>query len=532
MNPEDEKAGGESRAQLLIARYLDEMLSKPEAAELLKLCGDDKEILRELSELSRNARLLPLALESDRSDLLPKEIKLRLSPDANARKRPPIIVGKIRMRLRMQRIRGIAAALTLAALGAWWLSPRNAAAARVMRTEALKSDSPISKGYDLRPQQTITIRSGFAEIRFGCGAEVILEGPAELELRDSWRATLKRGRAVARVPERARGFTLDGPCGSLVDRGTQFGVSVGESGDMELHVLEGAVDATANGSAFAERVTTNEALRLSAGRNERLASADQASFVTTLPPRHTGTPGFIHWSFDDAGPDIFNRGRKLGGPNPRIADLKLRPHQQLGSLPSTTSGVFGNALHFDGNGGFAESAFRGIGGSAARTVAFWIKVPSDFNLAHGFAAVSWGSKAESGSAWQVSVNPTESEGPIGRLRIGVNQGPVVGTTDLRDDQWHHCAVVMYGGQKANTSTNILLYVDGELEQAARKAVMQIRTDTEDPRSPGVCLGRNLHPSSRQSITGFRGSVDEVYIFDAALGQSEIRRLISDNSPSP
>jgi hypothetical protein len=301
---------------------------------------------------------------------------------------------------------------------------------------------------------------------------------------------------------------------------------------MELHVIEGAVDATANGSAFTERVTTNEALLLSAGRNERLVSADQSSFVTTLPPRHTGTPGFIHWSFDDAGPDILNRGRKLGGPNPHIADLKLRPHQQLGSLPSTTSGVFGNALHFDGNGGFAESAFRGIGGSAARTVAFWIKVPSDFNLAQGFAAVSWGSRAESGSAWQVSVNPTESEGPIGRLRIGVNQGPVVGTTDLRDDQWHHCAVVMYGGQKANISTNILLYVDGELEPAARKTVMQIRTDTEDPRTPGVCLGRNLHLSSQQSTKGFRGSVDEVYIFDAALGQSEIRRLIKDNTLSP
>ena len=91
---------------------------------------------------------------------------------------------------------------------------------------------------------------------------------------------------------------------------------------------------------------------------------------------------------------------------------------------------------------------------------------------------------------------------------------------------------MYGGQKADTSTNILLYVDGELEPAARKAVMQIRTDTEDPRSPGVCLGRNVHPSSRQSPRGFRGSVDEVYIFDAALGQSEIRRLIKNNTPSP
>jgi hypothetical protein len=299
---------------------------------------------------------------------------------------------------------------------------------------------------------------------------------------------------------------------------------------MELHVIEGTVEATANGSRIAQRVNANEALRLSADYNEHLAGADQASFVTTLPPKHKGLPGFIHWSFDDPGTEILNRGRNLVGANPHLGDLKLRASQTSGSTPSPSVGVFGKALEFDGNGGFAESAFRGIGGSAARTVAFWIKVPSDFTPANGFAVMSWGSRAESGSAWQVSVNPTENEGPLGRLRIGVNEGPVVGTTDLRDDQWHHCAVVMYGGQKANTSTNILLYVDGNLEPAARKALIPIRTDTDDPRFLGVCLGRNVRSGSQQSVTGFRGSIDEAYIFDAALGQEEIRRLIKRNTP--
>jgi hypothetical protein len=199
-------------------------------------------------------------------------------------------------------------------------------------------------------------------------------------------------------------------------------------------------------------------------------------------------------------------------------------------------GQFGPGLSFDGRDDFVECEFAGIGGTRPRTVAFWVKVPRDFRTTEGYAIVNWGTMEETGRAWQVSINPMENEGPLGRLRIGVNRGWVVGTTDLRDDRWHHCAVVMYGGHRPDAGTHILLYVDGELEPAARKAVMEISTAIDTARAHNLWLGRNLnYEGENWKVDGgpfFRGCLDELFVFDAALDQTRIQFLMKYNRLPP
>ena len=144
-----------------------------------------------------------------------------------------------------------------------------------------------------------------------------------------------------------------------------------------------------------------------------------------------------------------------------------------------------------------------------------------------------------GGAWQVSVNGTGNDGPLGRLSIGTHRGQVIGTTDLRDGEWHHCAVVMYGDEEGapNTATHILLYVDGELEPAARKSMYAVNTDSSPggDRSPhGIWIGRNLGFEFEGGLAAeeygrfFRGDLDEMVICDAALSQKQIVRLMQDN----
>ena len=126
-----------------------------------------------------------------------------------------------------------------------------------------------------------------------------------------------------------------------------------------------------------------------------------------------------------------------------------------------------------------------------RTVAFWVKVPRSSQTNEGYGIINWGTSGRPGMAWQISVNPEVEDGPLGRLRVGVHGGWVVGTSDLRDDRWHHCAVVMYGGHRPDAGTHVLLFVDGELEPAARKAVQEIRTETKGALAHNMWLGRNL-----------------------------------------
>ena len=301
-------------------------------------------------------------------------------------------------------------------------------------------------------------------------------------------------------------------------------MKVDSAGDMEVHVLEGLVETTPQGETKARRLKQSQGLRLSASAPQDLV-ADPAAFITAMPPVSNRHSGFVHWNLNESAVPFKNTGRGLSEGH---ADLIPRRKSEVDSLPQAVSGRFGKGLAFDGIGSFAESDFHGIGGNAPRTVAFWVKVPQDFMPSQGYAILSWGSSIEDGAAWQISINPTEKEGPLGRLRVGVFNGPVVGTKDLRDGQWHHCAVVMYGGPNADVSTHVLLYVDGRLEPAARKAVMEIQTDTTSSKSHGIWMGRNLGVPKAPTGSFFRGTLDEVYIFDSALGQNEILRLMKEN----
>ena len=105
-------------------------------------------------------------------------------------------------------------ALTACAIAAvWvgrWLLPSHAASpvARLTRVENASWGSntlPTTLGSELAPGR-LQLQLGLATIRFHSGAEVVLQGPAELELRDGMHGTLHSGTAVVEVPEAARGL--------------------------------------------------------------------------------------------------------------------------------------------------------------------------------------------------------------------------------------------------------------------------------------------------------------------------------------
>ncbi|MCX6951380.1 MAG: FecR domain-containing protein, partial [Verrucomicrobia bacterium] len=380
-----------------------------------------------------------------------------------------------------------AAVLALGA-AAWWTVRPDAPEAYLARVESATWDaSQVSpKIGDRLESRRLQLDSGLVELKFAHGATVIVEGPADFEVLGPQHAFLHRGRAVTRLAPGTRGFILDSPRGRLVDQGTEFGVSVGASGDTEVHVLEGKVEAVPSHQQ-AVQLSVNQAARLTPLRVEQFA-ADAGGFITDLPPLSGGVVDFLHWSFDEGqGKASYNSGRGLGAPQ---AKAILRSFPEGAAGPQWIEGQFGGGLSFNGRDDFVECEFPGIPGGEPRTVAFWVKVPRDWTVEEGYGIINWGTH-KPGLAWQISVNPQIKEGPTGRLRLGVMDGFVVGTTDLRDDRWHHCAVVMYGGHRPDSATHILLYLDGELEPAARKAVMEIRTQIAGADAHNMWLGRNL-----------------------------------------
>ena len=500
-------------------------LTPEESARLLDACRADPALREKLGRLTVVERLLAHTHLYTDDGVFVREVRARLRDfpvEFTVRpKRRAVWPGRWAW--------AAAAALVLGVAG-WWLERFDPANALIVRMESATWDtsqvSPQVGG--AMEAGRLRLTSGLVELRFARGATVIVEGPADFEVLGPQHAFLHQGRVVTRMAAGTKGFILESPRGRLVDLGTEFGVSVGPSGDTEVHVLEGKVEAVPSGQRQTLALSVHQAARLMPQRVEQCA-ADAGGFITDLPPQALGDVGFLHWSFDEGRGDFsVNRGWKLGPANAK-AILRTYPESAIG--PQWISGQFGAGLSFDGRDEYVEGEFSGIPGGEPRTVAFWVKVPRDSTIDEGYGIINWGTN-KPGHAWQISVNPNVQEGPLGRLRLGVNERFVVGTTDLRDDRWHHCAVVMYGGHRPDAGTHILLYLDGELEPAARKALGEIRTEITGEEAHNMWIGRNLAYRGIEIRTSmgrfFRGAIDEVFICNAALDQEQIRSLMKHN----
>src|SRR6516165_5928449 len=93
----------------------------------------------------------------------------------------------------------------------------------------------------MRTGKELRLERGLAEIEFDCGARIILQGPAGLELLSGLSAQLLHGTLTARVPRRAHGFTILTPHNRIVDLGTEFGLSVDARGATTVRVFTGEV---------------------------------------------------------------------------------------------------------------------------------------------------------------------------------------------------------------------------------------------------------------------------------------------------
>lgn len=103
------------------------------------------------------------------------------------------------------------------------------------------TDQPSMEIGDALEPGRLAIESGYAQVEFFCGATVVLEGPAILNLKSPTLARVVKGRLRAQVPPAARGFSLEVDDLTVVDLGTEFGLSVTPEGS-DLQVFDGEVE--------------------------------------------------------------------------------------------------------------------------------------------------------------------------------------------------------------------------------------------------------------------------------------------------
>jgi hypothetical protein len=190
------------------------------------------------------------------------------------------------------------------------------------------------------------------------------------------------------------------------------------------------------------------------------------------------------------------------------------------SVISLAFAITGNCqdvgLVFDGVDDLIQTPGYGcIPGSQARTIDAWIKTPSTANR-HPVI-----------TQWGVSSAGTKFTFLLydgGVLRVENGGGNVMGTTNLKDDQWHHVAMVFPGDALMSAAK---LYVDGVEEAYTSQAgTAMVNTDTT-----GVPLTIGKSHVYDVDLRYWKGVIDELRIWDYALTPEELL-AVKDSTVCP
>ncbi len=124
------------------------------------------------------------------------------------------------------------------------------------------------------------LTDGMIELQFPSGAEAILVAPAVFELASESRMLLSVGQCSVYAPPGAEGFVIDTPLANVVDLGTRFVVDVNQSGDAEVHVVEGEAEVITKRLETAAGTSQSRSLRL---REREYSLLGSEGFASTRP---------------------------------------------------------------------------------------------------------------------------------------------------------------------------------------------------------------------------------------------------------
>ena len=391
-------------------------------------------------------------------------------------------------------------------------------AAYVARLESSRDlELEESNGNEIREDGWLTpgridIRSGNALIAFNSGATIAVEGPSVLSIETPNRVFLHQGSLTADVPPPATGFTVNTRRVNVVDIGTRFGVSVDPGGDTELHVMEGAVEASRTiGNSAVQLIREGSALLADSRTRSELQPIPYAGdrFLLRLSSRPLSQP-FLRYRFDGAGSGpIEDSGA------PPLYDVPLVGPGQLESAPKRGAGLRGGGLAFQPGRYLEVPLSHNFRLDSPFTVSFWVKLVPSQSEGRKQTLLSLGN---GNPGWTIACDSRAETGSSGVVRIDFGNGSVVGMTDIADGNWHSVTCRFLGADRGDLSLgrHLHLFVDGIQES--------VRGESGDtfPTGPAKSL-RFGEPGP----SGFAGSMDQFHLFNDAVSTTTIQKLSAE-----
>jgi len=367
------------------------------------------------------------------------------------------------------------------------------------------------------------LRAGVREAAYASGAELLIESPAIFELRGTNAIRLSEGKLSVRVPKTAVGFTVETPAASVVDLGTEFGVSAGRSGS-EVYVFKGEVLIKTANDPVPVHLKENHASRI-----------DQATLTPTgIEPqpqkfiRSLNEPsgGYVNQVLH-LDPAAYFRMR----PAHDATLLRERVHQRDGKIilgHSSTPwgpGKLGVALRLGGPeaGTYAVVPNFPIATNNQLSVCAWVFPESRPRWAS--IAKNWAKDSGTNYGGQFHFGLCQDQGDL-EVHVHDAAGQEVGVreeTPLPLNQWQFVAFTLDGA-------TLRLYRNGR--EVGSAPCLGLSTFAPTALGIGVKLDRAGDQPEHHTAGFWNGLIDELAVFHQALAPDQIQRLFQHTRDLP
>ncbi|QDU56853.1 LamG-like jellyroll fold domain-containing protein [Aeoliella mucimassa] len=391
-------------------------------------------------------------------------------------------------------------------------------------------------GADQRlPLGEFALDQGVVEILLDDGSILVGEAPFEMDLLSANKVLLNKGKVLARVPEEAIGFTISTSAGAIVDLGTEFGVDIEESGNVDVHVLDGAVALAANSTTVnvpRETLTEGGARQIAAnGASVNDITFNKSSFLRKVPASSyelavTHSAPLSYWRFNQPYPVVKSQGELEFSASPNYGVfLDQRTDMQESS---NTYALFSND-----NQGIQLQDLPELKLNKSFSIEAWVKLTDDSTTSAKRIISSFYRNAtdEGGFAMGVGGSQFASDDNYeGHGLIFTFHGVYdsISTTAIPFDRWTHVAVTV------NELGHPQMYIDGSpvpvMLRATGHGVMDFAPlPADSPLDLSGILSKNncsigCHPLTSNDYCPperWRGGIDELAIFDRPLTPEEI-----------
>jgi hypothetical protein len=185
-------------------------------------------------------------------------------------------------------------------------------------------------------------------------------------------------------------------------------------------------------------------------------------------------------------------------------------------------GVASGALSFDGNDRVEVPDSVSLNPTTGLTVEAWLKWDIDPATGDQWANVL---DKDKDNGYQLQFSGTAKAGPVNNafefaVRTDVERRFVWSNTSVQTGKWYHVVGTYSAAQKS-----IRIYINGVLE-----STMLINGTTVNPSVLPLTMGCR-HKSLGAYDRYFHGSIDEVYVYDRALSQTEVSMRYVNTRPA-